>query len=116
MAASTFNWISDYGIQTNTKPRIITARFGDGYEQRQPAGLNIHPRTWNLKFTARKGVDADAIDEFFKARNGGVDWFWWSPQRSAPVKVRCETWTKDEKGFNNVDITAEFIECFDPGV
>jgi phage-related protein len=116
MAASTFSFLSDFGIQANTEPRITTAKFGDGYEQLVPDGLNIHPRRWNIKFTARTGVEADAIDDFFKDRNGGVDWFWWSPPRRGRIKVRCKTWNKIEQGFNNVDITAEFIECFDPGV
>ena len=115
MAASSFDWISDYGIQTNAKPRIREAQFGDGYSQRSADGLNSHRRTWNLKFTARRGVYADAIDDFLKARKGGVEWFWWTPLRSPPVKVTCRTWNKEEHSFNNVDITAEFVECFDPG-
>ncbi|WP_289709328.1 phage tail protein [Escherichia coli] len=35
-----FHWLPEDGMKTENKPSIKTVRFGDGYEQRSPNGLN----------------------------------------------------------------------------
>ncbi|WP_244598897.1 phage tail protein [Escherichia coli] len=35
-----FYWLPEDGMKTENKPSIKTVRFGDGYEQRSPNGLN----------------------------------------------------------------------------
>lgn len=80
---STFTDIPGSATLT-TQPRIRTAAFGDGYEQRLADGINNAPRSWALTFT-RPTTEADAILAFFETANG-LDSFDWTPPYGAAGK------------------------------
>lgn len=50
---SLFSWIPQKADNQN-KPRIFSARFGDGYQQDMPQGLNPNPDTYSLTFSVSK--------------------------------------------------------------
>ena len=43
-------------------PRLLTAQFGDGYEQRMPDGINHNPIRWSLTWNALTNSEADDIE------------------------------------------------------
>ncbi|WP_240217999.1 phage tail protein [Escherichia coli] len=45
-----FHWLPEDGMKTENKPSIKTVRFGDGYEQRSPNGLNHSLRVFTCDF------------------------------------------------------------------
>ena len=51
----------DRGIARNTKHRVLTATFGDGYEQRAVDGLNAQEETVSLNFVNRPNTEIDAL-------------------------------------------------------
>jgi len=55
----------DRGVQQTTTPRILSAKFGDGYELRFKDGINHTPRTWAISFGNRTKADIDNIYDFF---------------------------------------------------
>ncbi|GAA3704405.1 phage tail protein [Oceanisphaera sediminis] len=77
--------------EPSLQPRVKAVRFGDGYEQRQPGGLNHMLRRYSLEFSDRR-ADIDAIDEFLEA-HGGVDAFrWLAPDTYREITVVCRQW------------------------
>lgn len=72
-----FHWLPEDGMKTENKPSIKTVRFGDGYEQRSPNGLNHSLRVFTCDFK----VEANERDSFekFLARHEGYKSFWRPP-------------------------------------
>ena len=110
-----FTWNPDYGASVQRQPRTKNIRFGDGYEQRIPDGINALPETWELTFANRDQTEINAIDDFLKAR-GGVEWFEWTAPRSAVVnRYVCKQWQR-QIAIGALDtITATFEQVFDAG-
>ena len=118
---TTFTWIPDFQSEVQFKPRVRSAAFGDGYEQRVGWGINTNPASWKLTFRARQDSEASAIDAFLAAA-AGVASFTWTPPGGTALKWRCETWSKRPIAGNGTvaspayiwDVTAEFMQVFEP--
>lgn len=109
---STFTWSPAPGAIQIKKPRIRTAKFGDGYQQRVTDGINPSPRSWSLKFT-RLTADIDAIEAFLDARaNAGVESFTWTPPSGPIGKWICAEWSRPVPELNVQEINAKFDEVF----
>ncbi|MCV5426558.1 phage tail protein, partial [Escherichia coli] len=46
----TLHLVPREGMQVTEKPLVRTVKFGDGYEQRRPAGLNAQLKTFQAVF------------------------------------------------------------------
>lgn len=109
-----FDWQESSKVTLEEAPRVLRARFGDGYEQRAPDGINNRPQLWDLVF---EQVDADVAADiltFLRARNG-FEAFDWTP-RWAPgaIRVKCEKWTRTGEGEGLSRIAARFEQVFEP--
>jgi len=51
-------------------PRVLTATFGDGYEQRIADGINTLTETYSLSFKTRLKADIDDIVAFLDSKKG----------------------------------------------
>ena len=68
----------DRGQKLDSKPKILQASYGDGYEQRVGQGVNNILETWDLRWKNRTLVEANKIVKFFEDQ-GGVTAFDWYP-------------------------------------
>lgn len=64
--------VPDKGLTASSTPRLFTAKFGDGYEQRAVNGINNVPRTFSLTFATRPKAEIDDISNFLRTL-AGVD-------------------------------------------
>lgn len=85
-----FGWLPSFGAQASREPRIRSARFGDGYEQRAAVGLNADLAMWTLNFENRSDAEASSIAAFLAARGGHEAFEWIAPG---------ESWTVTESTF-----------------
>jgi phage-related protein len=103
-----------FGAQKQSAPRIRTAQFGDGYQQRVSFGINQNPKTWTLTFMV-DDTDADTIENFLDARAADADAFDWTPPReTTSYKWTCMNWGRELMGDNFNSINATFQEVFEP--
>lgn len=110
---STFTWKPAPGAKQTVKPRILTAQYGDGYEQRVQDGLNTMPRTWSVSFSGSVSY-IDAIDTFLKALNGAMA-FSWTPPRGAAGRFVCDAqWDRVTVDRATDTLSATFREVFEP--
>lgn len=107
---SDFNYQPLLGANQSTKPRVLSARFGDGYEQRIADGINTQPKTWNLIFTDSSAV-IDAIDAFLTGK-GGVTKFTWTPQGGSEISVVCREWSKSIETPDTSSLQCSFEQVY----
>ena len=58
----------DKSMSKSSAPRVLTAKFGDGYEQRIADGINSLNETYSLSFKTRAKADIDDIVLFLDSQ------------------------------------------------
>lgn len=111
-----FTWIPDYDMEEATMPRILQAQFGDGYRQRAADGLNNMLRNWSVAFNNRSKAEAQAIIDFFKARQGVTEFTYQLADSTEVVTVTCKSWSRRWAGFDTYNVTCKFDEEVSIGV
>lgn len=112
---ATFPDISpDYGASKKAQPRVRSIEFGSGYSQRAVFGINQDPKVWSLSWTNRTATDANSIEDFLEARAGSEFFNWTPPDDTVSYKWVCSEWQKTMPYSNLFNITATFVQVFDP--
>ena len=57
-------------MSKSNKPKVFTAEFGDGYEQRVAQGINNLEQEFSVGFATRPKAEADDIIGFLESTNG----------------------------------------------
>ena len=60
----------DRSMTKQSRPRVLVASFGDGYEQRIADGINTLNETYSLTFATRLKADIDDIVAFLDGKKG----------------------------------------------
>lgn len=89
------------------KPRILTAQFGDGYQQDSADGLNSRLQTWQLTFDDIYPSIALKIRAFFVAR-GGVEPFYWTTPAPETLIFKCQEWQIKPAKKERLTVTCTF--------
>lgn len=111
----TFTWMPDYeGTELQEEPRILEAKFGDGYAQRLGDGINNNAPVLPLTFTNIDVTTANAIVAFFRAHGGTTPFLWTPPDETGTWQWVCKKWSKRYTGFGTRTLTAEFTRDFAP--
>lgn len=100
--------IPSIGMKKNMEPRLLGAKFGDGYQQTAPDGINTVLQVLEVSWNILTFEAGDEIDNFLTARHGEV-FLWTKPRELSPRRWRCKTWSKDEQATTS-NITATFEE------
>lgn len=115
------NWHPEENNGYTVKPTVKATKFGDGYEQRTPIGVNTQPKIWNLKYTFANptgktglpsGTDANEFLAFLQER-GGVTSFTWTDPRNKTGKYVCREWEESSPKMGIVTISVKFEQVFD---
>ncbi|MGO2975928.1 phage tail protein [Hafnia alvei] len=102
----TFRWKIDPDMGVESEPLVSVTKFGDGYEQRRPAGLNNNLEKYSVTIRVKRGEVRYLRD--FLNRHAGVKSFMWTPPYSyQPIKVVCRKWSS-KVGMLNVTFTTIF--------
>jgi len=111
---STFTWTPGYAAELSETPNILMANFGDGYQQISPDGINPTAQVWNLTFSGKTDVDANAIISFFRAHAGAVTFDWTPPRSPVQIQAICQQWRRQIVAPNASHIMAVFMQVFTP--
>lgn len=65
-----FAFIPAYQTKSDINNTTITAKLGDGYEQRQPNGLNSYSQSFNFVYTSRPNKEVRAATNFIQNMAG----------------------------------------------
>tara|TARA_B100000497_G_C7648480_1_gene390004 strand:- start:101 stop:520 length:420 start_codon:yes stop_codon:yes gene_type:complete len=59
--AAAFEAVADRGISRQAQHRVLTAKFGDGYEQRVRDGINTKTENFTISFNNRSAEEINLI-------------------------------------------------------
>ena len=71
VASTTKEFVFDRNVQRQTKVRLLTATFGDGYEQRVRHGINPKEETFSITFNNRSSDEITVLAAFLDNKSGG---------------------------------------------
>ena len=103
------------GSAPDNEVKLLTAAFGDGYEQVAPDGLNPLRQVWRLTWQTLTKAEADAIVAFFDARHGSEVFDWTPPGYASALQFRCPQWSppRPDAGDDVFTVTAQLRQSFD---
>ena len=88
----------DKGMNRTTIPRILSASFGDGYEQRLVDGINNIAQTFQVSFNNRTNDEIDDIIQYFDSLNGVTPFTFTIPDSNGggetAIKVVCDSYSQ----------------------
>lgn len=113
-----FFWKASYNnSDLKLKPGVSIIKFGDGYEQRIPDGINSNSLKFNLTFEGRDKNETRAIAHFLHKRKSTEGFFFDPPfpynfdsSQTYPKRFVCEEWSIAYNFFDNYTINTTFIE------
>lgn len=105
-------WVESPGTALEEEPRALSAKFGDGYEQLAPDGLNDIVQMWPLQFNdIENAIASDMIDFLRSHRNTPFQYVpLWSTTPTVPIVVICRKWRRsqgNEWGYSSISCTFE---------
>lgn len=103
-------WIAQNATRT-MKPALWTAKFGDGYLQTMPQGMNYLPESWSLEFFFAQRSDADALHAYLLAQ-GGYQAFTWRTPRASILRVLCQKWSDVSNVGKQFTLSATFDQVW----
>ena len=106
-----FFWIPNYSPSISTDPTVRTIKFGDGYEQRTPEGINTRLLKVSLVFDKRNEAETTAISHFLHQRGGSEAFAYLPPSPySSMKKFVCRSWDVTMNFENNYSIKVDLEE------
>ena len=103
---------ADRGLSRNTVPRVLTAKFGDGYEQRVIDGVNAKDQTFMIN---RAAADIYNIEKFLNENIGKAFTFTVTDKAgNTAQKVVCDDYNITYVSENFHSITANLRRVYEP--
>ena len=106
-----FFWIPSYSPTISTEPSVRTLKFGDGYEQRSPDGINTNLLKISLTYGNRDEAEITAISHFLHERGGSEAFVYLPPSPySSMKKFVCRKWDVTMNFDNNYSVKVDLEE------
>ena len=102
----------DQGAKKQTKVRVKSFAYGDGYSQESPEGINNVVETWNLSFTGRSQATIMAVEDFLIS-NKGYPFTWVNPL-GRTFRYKCKEWDANYEVSTSCSLTCTFDQSFEP--
>ncbi|MGC7561324.1 phage tail protein [Pasteurella sp. PK-2025] len=103
-----FKWCIRPELNIDNAPKVLEREFGDGYTQRQSAGINNLLRTFSVVVKV-KNKEAKAVDDFLAKRKGVEPFYFIDPLSKERKKVVCMQWPA-KMGIAYTEFSCEFKE------
>lgn len=111
MATETFTWERQAGAVGKITYRVLESKFGDGYSQVIPDGMNTKTQTWPLVFEGNMAY-IKPILEFFDRHKGAKSFKWTPPGEDLPLFFRASDLSLTSMGGGVYQLSAEFKQVF----
>ena len=109
--------LPDKGLTRTSTPRVLVARFGDGYEQRIADGINSIDEVFNVTFNNRTKEEIDDITAYLGSLNGTTAFTYTIPDSNnsgeTDIKVVCDTFTQNYSYGDFYSASATFRRVYE---
>tara|TARA_Y100000814_G_C12180447_1_gene351102 strand:+ start:155 stop:553 length:399 start_codon:yes stop_codon:yes gene_type:complete len=117
--------VADRTLSRTSAPKVRTAKFGDGYEQRMVDGLNSIEESYSVNFNNRLKAESDDIIAFFNSKKGVTSFQFTYPDSNSSsndsngnpvttIKVVCRSWSQSYANDEAYNISATFERVYEP--
>lgn len=117
---SSFEAVADRGLSRKSNHRVLTAKFGDGYEQRVLDGINTKDDMFNISFKNRDSEDINLIAEFLDLKAGKnfdfvvTDTFSNGSLTTSTLKVVCDGYDISYGQTINHSLSCQLRRVYEP--
>lgn len=87
-------WCPSLTMTRSKERRLVTAQFGDGYQQRTLDGINAINRKWAVKFEKKDSAIIADMETYLESVKGNAFPFQ-DPATGTIYNVFCDTWQVD---------------------
>lgn len=112
---SVFIWRAEVGSSGTGEFNMFSSKFGDGYSQDIPNGVNNETQKWSVKVSSKGGPDRtfqQALD-FIRAQRG-QPFQWKHPNASGLGWYKCKRYSQSDEGGDYWTLTMEFEQAYMP--
>lgn len=106
-----FTWRVEVGTTGNGEFSMFSSKFGDGYSQDIPNGINNETQKWNVKVSDYEANIQPVID-FIRAHKGQP--FQWKPPSGVLGWYKCKRYSHTPGGGSWTELTMEFEQAYAP--
>lgn len=107
-------WVESEGATLSETPRLKTASFGDGYEQRAPAGINFVRQAWDIPFNGVDDAVADDMVAFLRQQAGYLPFNYVPLRSTTALRVICRSWTRTHSAPGESTLRCKFETVYEP--
>lgn len=108
----TFEWRADLATSGGGDFGVFQSKFGDGYSQDVPNGINNETQTWSVSISGY-GDKVQPIIDFIRSHTG-KSFFWKAPFTAAPGYYKCKKWGCNDQGGAYFTLTLQFEQGYMP--
>ncbi|WP_080220362.1 phage tail protein [Salmonella enterica] len=101
-----FRWKVDPDMEVDSEPQVTVVKFGDGYEQRRPTGINNNLKKYSVTIRVDR-EHTSYLEEFLSRHNGAKAFLWTPPYDYRQIRVVCSRW-RSRAGLIKTTFTATF--------
>tara|TARA_Y100000310_G_scaffold343989_2_gene454399 strand:- start:250 stop:810 length:561 start_codon:yes stop_codon:yes gene_type:complete len=106
-----FYWVPSYAPSISSDPKVRSIRFGDGYEQRTPEGINNNLLSISLSFDNRKETEVTEMAHFLHIRKAYEAFAFLPPKPYSTMKrFVCRKWDVSVEFEGTYSLKATFEE------
>lgn len=115
-----FEAVADRGLSRKSKHNVLTAKFGDGYEQRVLDGINTKQDMFNISFKNREAEDINLIAGFLDDKAGTnfdfviTDTFSSGSLTTSTLKVVCDGYDINYGQSDNHSLNCQLRRVYEP--
>lgn len=115
-----FEAVADRGLSRKSKHNVLTAKFGDGYEQRVLDGINTKQDMFNISFKNREAEDINLIAGFLDDKAGTnfdfviTDTFSSGSLTTSTLKVVCDGYDINYGQADNHSLSCQLRRVYEP--
>lgn len=110
-ATNLVNISVDRGATRSSTQRILSAKFGDGYEQRVLDGINTKVETFGVSFNNRSSSEINLISQFLD--DGALTAFNFFIGSTSSIKVICKNYNISYSQDTVYSLSAQFERVYE---
>ena len=104
------DFVIDRGASRTSKQRILSAKFGDGYEQRVLDGINTKEETFSVSFKNRSSAEINIISDFLDdIVPASFDFY----IDNDTIKVICQDYSTSYDQTTSYSLSAKFKRVYE---
>ena len=103
----TLTYKASMGLKSKNEAYVLEARFGDGYIQRVPGGIQNIQTELSLSFELSL-EDTKLLIDFLEEHKGAKAFLWKDPLQEKLEKFICKEWEVEASWWNTRKVNCQF--------